>query len=155
MAPVARVWSVSSATRVGPRASVLTICLRHHHQPTPRDVVHILAMSAHSRPSHYNMKPTFYPLLVILFFLFRECTANHTLPPNHPPPILFLASTLFLVPSYTWDGGGRRFVILKKCEVADPAVASCYCFYTPTTRSNCFLNAKIAPPLFPHPNIRV
>lgn len=118
VAPVARVGSIGSATRVGPRASVLTICLRHHHHHhhrTRRDVAHTLGMSAHSRPSHYNIKPTFYPLLVILFFFFRDCTANHTLPPNHPPPVLFLASTLFLVPSYTWDGGGRRFVILKKC----------------------------------------
>lgn len=96
---------------------------------------HISKSIKSSPPPFYYMQPIF-PLAIV--FSCRSTPVSYS-------PLLFLASKLFLVPSYTWDGGGEAVSYFKKTfKLQAPKLCCVFCLHI--TGNNCYLNVRLPPP---------
>ena len=91
-------------------------------------------------PSRYGF--VFVRLVFFFFFLRPSCGST----PLSQSSLLFLASKLFLIPSYTWNGGGEAVSYFKKKLKLQPL--QWYCIFLLTyNREQLFPRCKIPPTL--------
>lgn len=91
-------------------------------------------------PSRYGF--VFVRLVFFFFSLRPSCRST----PLSQSSLLFLASKLFLIPSYTWNGGGEAVSYFKKKLKLQPL--QWYCIFLLTyNREQLFPRCKIPPTL--------